>query len=265
MAMSSLAFGTGIGFLENSDFRADGGLNMRALQIHKPVVVMFFSTTCGHCTKFKPTYQKFAEKAGYIFPAAVQIDDHRPGVQALYKRIQQGSIIPNFRGVPTILFYNAQGNLVEEYKGNRNLQSLMEWSKKLTSGGSHGGNVNLSSHGGNVNLSSHGGKVNLSSHGGKVNLSSHAVHERNVRPSGINHPSSRVHPSVRQQMYDGRQDALRNRNYPNEDYPTRTSMMRTMGSGGPSSRATGVRGDGAYHMSGSSYSPYGTFAESYGA
>ena len=129
--MSSVTFGTGIGFLENSDFRADGGLNMRALQIHKPVVVMFFSSKCVHSLKFEPTYQKFAEEAGYIFPAAVQINDPRPGVQALYKRMQEGSIIPNFEGVPTVIFYNAQGNLVEEFTGKRTLQRLMDWSRKL--------------------------------------------------------------------------------------------------------------------------------------
>ncbi len=81
------------------------------------VVVAFLSTGCGHCTEIKPKLEKVAA-SNTVIPV-IGIDISEPGNQSM---LQRYPIV----GIPTLLKFK-DGRVVEEYKGDRSIESLLQF------------------------------------------------------------------------------------------------------------------------------------------
>jgi len=117
--------GCGLGGCGRSGGRAVGGggaidiQSFDELQSHiaKKCVVMFYAPWCGHCTKFKPEYEKAAQKANVSF---LLVDCDKVLNQNQMKKY-------DILGFPTIKMFSG-GNNVVEYQGDRTADALLSWS-----------------------------------------------------------------------------------------------------------------------------------------
>ncbi|MDA0771766.1 MAG: thioredoxin family protein [Cyanobacteria bacterium] len=77
----------------------------------KPSVIMFYANWCGYCKKMFPTFrslqEKYKQEINFFY---IDIDTKRGAELARQYRTKQG-------GVPDTLFYNSQGELLEEKLG----------------------------------------------------------------------------------------------------------------------------------------------------
>lgn len=113
-----------VAYLEDGDITSDG-----KLKIHdndKPVVIMLSGNFCGYCTKFKPEFQKVANKLNgkKVYTAMIVIDEQQKLGEELNK------YIPNFRGVPTVVIFK-DGKYQETYDGPRNSADLIEFIENM--------------------------------------------------------------------------------------------------------------------------------------
>ena len=87
-------------------------------------VALFYADWCGHCKRFKPLYEEFAQQASGKFQVA-QIDfakarknDRENGTSKCEK------FASSVKGYPTVLFI--KGGAAEEYNGERSIEGLMK-------------------------------------------------------------------------------------------------------------------------------------------
>jgi thiol-disulfide isomerase/thioredoxin len=94
-----------------------------------PSVTLVKASWCGHCKRFAPEYNNFAESFGTTSglqasnekPLVTQIDAHK------YKNeLQNGRYVGmnNVRGFPTTLFFKGDGQTYEVYQGPRTAEGL---------------------------------------------------------------------------------------------------------------------------------------------
>jgi len=82
-----------------------------------PLVVAFLSKNCGHCHKLKPILEKACTSHPVI--PIVAIDISEPINQPILRRYP-------IEAIPTILKFK-NGSVVDEYRGDRSLQSLLQF------------------------------------------------------------------------------------------------------------------------------------------
>jgi len=94
-----------------------------------PSVALVHASWCGHCKRFLPEYNNFAESFGTTsgkqaspsVPLVAKID------AAKYKQdLNSGSYIGmnEVQGFPTTLFFNGDGSTYEVYNGPRTAEAL---------------------------------------------------------------------------------------------------------------------------------------------
>lgn len=111
-----------IAYLVDSDLDQEGNLINPDIPKDKPVIIMIQANFCGHCTKAKPEFQKFAEKnKGKVFAATIQGDGKEKGEPELSKRLS--NIFPDFRGFPEYVKYN-NGKFEGTHDGGRSVEDL---------------------------------------------------------------------------------------------------------------------------------------------
>ena len=120
-----MTFEENIFYLENDDLDLNGNLNFESKM---PIIIMIQSKTCTYSQQAIPIYQSVANEAKNAMFCTIQIDGN-PSEQKLGQRISK--FIPGFRGVPTFIHYDAQGNFKGEYKGNRGTEKMLTWAKSL--------------------------------------------------------------------------------------------------------------------------------------
>ena len=81
-------------------------------------VALFYADWCGHCKRFKPIYEEFAQQATGDFQVA-QIDFHKARASDASKCEKFASLV---RGYPTVLFI--KDGEINEYKGARSMEGL---------------------------------------------------------------------------------------------------------------------------------------------
>ena len=112
-----------VAYLEDGDISPDGKLKISSGG--KPVVIMLSGTFCSFCKRFKPEFQKTANKVGKkAVMSAVEIDKE----MKLGKELN--NFIPNFKGVPTIVVFR-NGRYEKTYNGPRKAEDLIEFINKL--------------------------------------------------------------------------------------------------------------------------------------
>ena len=94
-----------------------------------PSITLAYAPWCGHCKRFLPEYNSFAEKFGTTqgseasssLPLVTKIDAHKYG-----SHLKSGDYLGanEIRGFPTTLFYHGDGNTYEVYNGPRTAEAL---------------------------------------------------------------------------------------------------------------------------------------------
>ena len=112
----------GVPYLEASDFN---GLKLKPhVGNGKPVVVMAQGIFCGYCTQAKPAFMEFCKETAVI-GATIQIDTDTD----VAKKIGQWD--NSYRGVPTYLGFDSQGNYAGTHKGGRDKASILAFAASL--------------------------------------------------------------------------------------------------------------------------------------
>lgn len=143
----------GILYLEDEDFDKQGRLITQPEDKGKPHLVMVFANWCGPCKATKPVYGKLvsdnAIDQSKVRVACINASSttegpykNRPGELAIMNRIDK--IIPGFRGFPTIVLFDENGEVIKEevdptpakpakmYRGSRELQDLVDFAYSAT-------------------------------------------------------------------------------------------------------------------------------------
>lgn len=83
-----------------------------------PGMLLIYATWCGHCQKFKPTFNELCKQLGNDFPCT-SIEDADLTDDSIKSAL-------DFRGFPTIKFFDQSGRIIGEYnKGDRSKDALL--------------------------------------------------------------------------------------------------------------------------------------------
>ena len=108
-------------FLEMKD--VDGmKLKSYATQNH-PVVVMVKSENCGHCIDATPAFEKLAENQKDVSVRCIRQED--PSGKELLMCVRKW--YKDFRGFPTYLGFDKNGNFKSVHSGDRTEDALLEF------------------------------------------------------------------------------------------------------------------------------------------
>lgn len=83
-----------------------------------PGLLLIYANWCGHCKRFKPTYNELCQQMGSKFPCVSIEDEQLNNNSKLVSKL-------NFQGYPTIKFFDQHGKLLGDYNGDRNKSSLL--------------------------------------------------------------------------------------------------------------------------------------------
>lgn len=91
-----------------------------------PGMLLIYADWCGHCTRFKPVFNKVCSRAGNDFVCASIESEELTNAPALSKALK-------FSGFPTIKFFDSQGNLIGDYPDTlqRDVESLLNYIEKV--------------------------------------------------------------------------------------------------------------------------------------
>lgn len=110
--------------------------------IAKPVVLVLFNSTCEHCQyelgQINESIANFNE-VELVFVSSESIATIKQVAAAFasesnvnFVRISPEHVYENFGTVryPTILIYNANGNLIKEFKGETKIEAILQYARK---------------------------------------------------------------------------------------------------------------------------------------
>ena len=84
-----------------------------------PGMILIWADWCGHCQRFKPTFNQLRIQLGKEFPC-VSIEDSE------LKQDENLISALNFQGYPTIKFFDQNGKIIGEYnKGDRSKDAML--------------------------------------------------------------------------------------------------------------------------------------------
>lgn len=97
------------------------------INLKKPGLLLVRADWCGYCKRYMPTYQKlakmFPEKGEFVIAHIESEELKKPTVSR---------VLENFvEHYPTLLFFDANGNIAQRYSGDR--ENLPEMLKKICS------------------------------------------------------------------------------------------------------------------------------------
>jgi len=141
----------GILYLEDEDFDRNNKLIVSPEDKGKTHVVMIFANWCGPCKATKEPYSKLLKNVDQskVRVACINLTGeekgpykNRDGELNIRRRIDE--IVPGFRGFPTIVLFDGEGNVVREdesaptpakpvkmYKGDRSVEDLAKFANSL--------------------------------------------------------------------------------------------------------------------------------------
>jgi thiol-disulfide isomerase/thioredoxin len=111
-----------IAYLEINDVKPTGVLKKYVTK-GKKTVVMAQGLNCGHCTDAKPAFKEFALKTDGLLTCATICIDGSESEHKLGQKISEWD--KNYRGVPTYLIFDTNGNYIETFNDGRDVTSLM--------------------------------------------------------------------------------------------------------------------------------------------
>jgi thiol-disulfide isomerase/thioredoxin len=106
--------------LKSSDFKITNKgvyVNSRITR-GNPGLLLIHANWCGHCQRFKPTFNQLCQQLGDDFPCT-SIEDTNLDDDNLKKAL-------DFKGYPSIKFFDQSGKIINEYQGgNRSKDALL--------------------------------------------------------------------------------------------------------------------------------------------
>ena len=84
-----------------------------------PGMLLIWATWCGYCVSFKPTYNDISMKLSSEFPCLSIEDSQLTGYDSLKSAL-------NFKGYPSIKFFDQNGKIIGDYTGARDENSLLK-------------------------------------------------------------------------------------------------------------------------------------------
>ena len=109
-----------IGYLQVTDFDANGNLINPNIPKDKKVLIMIQANFCGYCTKAKPDFQDLANE-GDVMCLTIQADGEEKGERELGEMLR--TIDPSFKGFPHYVLYRG-GKRVATHEGGRTRADL---------------------------------------------------------------------------------------------------------------------------------------------
>jgi thiol-disulfide isomerase/thioredoxin len=106
--------------LKSSHFKVSGNQVYVDPKIHggNPGLLLIYANWCGHCQRFKPTFNDLCRQLGKDFPCT-SIEDSDMDDDNLKSAL-------NFRGYPTIKFFDQSGKIIGDYNsGDRSKEALL--------------------------------------------------------------------------------------------------------------------------------------------
>ena len=96
----------------------DGSKIVKINGVNLPGMLLIHANWCGHCTRFKPIYETLSNKLKDDFPLyAIEQTD-------LSKDYNLQTAL-NFKGYPTIKYFNQRGEIIGEYTGKRDIGDML--------------------------------------------------------------------------------------------------------------------------------------------
>jgi thiol-disulfide isomerase/thioredoxin len=83
-----------------------------------PGLLLIYADWCGHCQRFKPVFDDLCSILGDDFPCTA-IED----TDLSNEKLRNGL---NFKGYPTIKFFDQSGKIIGDYKGDRSKNDLLK-------------------------------------------------------------------------------------------------------------------------------------------
>lgn len=85
----------------------------------KPGMLLIYADWCGHCQRFKPVFNQIHGKIGSSFNC-LSINDEQLSKDPRLSRAL------NFKGFPTIKFFDQNGKITHDYNGNRESSQILD-------------------------------------------------------------------------------------------------------------------------------------------
>lgn len=91
-----------------------------------PGILLIYADWCGHCTRFKPVFNKVCSRVGSDFACTSIESEELTNAPSLSKALK-------FSGFPTIKFFDSQGNIIGDYPEGapRDADSLLKYIQHL--------------------------------------------------------------------------------------------------------------------------------------
>jgi thioredoxin-like negative regulator of GroEL len=83
-----------------------------------PGMLLIHADWCMHCKRFLPTFNDLTSRLGKDFKMTSIESAQLNGQTALVSAL-------NFQGYPTICFFDQNGKIVNQYNGQRDMQSIL--------------------------------------------------------------------------------------------------------------------------------------------
>ena len=113
--------------LSRNDFIIVGNTAVLKTNVTKslPGMLLIYADWCGHCTRFKPVFNKLCSAVGRDFVCA-SIENEK------LEQSPKLSSALNFSGFPTIKFFDDKGNIVGDYpSSNREFDAVLGYIQKF--------------------------------------------------------------------------------------------------------------------------------------
>ena len=104
--------------LKEKDFSNNlNGLYINVNKINKnPGMLLIHATWCGHCVRFLPTFNELCDHVGKDFTCtSIESEEITDGLRDKL----------DFKGFPTIKFFDQTGKIIGNYSGNRGKDDLL--------------------------------------------------------------------------------------------------------------------------------------------
>lgn len=84
-----------------------------------PGLLLIHANWCGHCKRFQPIFDELHDKLGDDFPLLSIEDAELQNNKDLMTAL-------NFKGYPSIKFFDQNGKIIGDYTGDRSKKSLLD-------------------------------------------------------------------------------------------------------------------------------------------
>ena len=103
--------------LTKGDFKVNND-GVYVNNINTPGMLLIWGDFCSHCHRFLPTFNELCDDLGSDFIcSSIESEEITNDLRTAL----------NFKGFPTIKFFDQNGKIIGEYSGSRNKENILEY------------------------------------------------------------------------------------------------------------------------------------------